>query len=52
LGLIVDLSRVVLTVTADPAGGILGQLLCSLTGGGTLQQIVTSCTRSSPSSKG
>jgi hypothetical protein len=28
LGLIVDLNRVHLTITADPAGGILGQLFC------------------------
>jgi len=44
LGLQVHLNQVVLTITADPAGGILGQLLCSLAGGlnlgGTLQQIV------------
>jgi hypothetical protein len=30
LGLIVDLNRVRLTITADPAGGILGQLFCGL----------------------
>jgi hypothetical protein len=44
LGLQVHLNQVVLTITANPAGGILGQLLCSLAGGlnlgGTLQQIV------------
>jgi hypothetical protein len=34
LGLIVDLNRVVLRITADPEGGILGELLCSLAGGG------------------
>ena len=39
LGLVVDLNKVVLTITADPSGGLLGQLLCSLAGGGTLQQI-------------
>ena len=39
LGLIVDLNQVVLTITADAAGGLLGQLLCSLAGGGPLQQI-------------
>jgi hypothetical protein len=40
LGLIVDLNRVVLRITADPSGGILGELLCSLAGGGlTLNQI-------------
>jgi hypothetical protein len=40
LGLVVDLNRVVLTITADPSGGLLGELLCSLAGGGSLQQIV------------
>lgn len=35
LGLIVDLSRVHLTITADSEGGILGSLFCSLAGGGT-----------------
>ena len=30
LGLIVDLNQVHLTITADPAGGLLGSLLCSL----------------------
>jgi hypothetical protein len=40
LGLIIDLNRVVLTITADPSGGLLGQLLCALAGGGPLQQIV------------
>jgi hypothetical protein len=45
LGLIVDLNQVVLEITADPSGGILGSLLCSLAGGvpglpGTLDQIV------------
>jgi hypothetical protein len=36
LGLVIDLNRVVLTITADPSGGLLGQLLCALAGGGTL----------------
>jgi len=31
LGLIVDLNQVHLQITADPNGGILGSLLCSLT---------------------
>jgi hypothetical protein len=35
LGLHVDLSKVVLTITADSEGGILGRLLCSLSNGGT-----------------
>jgi hypothetical protein len=30
LGLVVDLNRVHLTITADPAGGILGRLFCGL----------------------
>jgi hypothetical protein len=33
LGLLVHLDRTELRVTADPAGGILGSLLCGLTGG-------------------
>jgi hypothetical protein len=44
LGLIVDLNQVVLDITADSAGGLLGSLLCSvaglLGGGQPLQQIV------------
>lgn len=35
LGLVVDLNQVVLNVTADPNGGLLGSLLCSLAGGPT-----------------
>jgi hypothetical protein len=35
LGLHVDLSKVVLTITADPNGGILGKLFCSLASGKT-----------------
>jgi len=45
LGLQIHLNQVVLTITADPTGGILGSLLCSLANalgtGGALQQIVT-----------
>jgi hypothetical protein len=33
LGLMVHLDQVNLDITADPAGGLLGQLLCSLAGG-------------------
>jgi hypothetical protein len=33
LGLMIHLDRVHLTITADPNGGILGSLLCSLAGG-------------------
>jgi len=33
LGLIVDLNRVHLVISADPAGGLLGSLLCGLAGG-------------------
>ena len=33
LGLIVHLDQVHLLITADPEGGLLGQLLCSLAGG-------------------
>jgi hypothetical protein len=35
LGLVIDLSRVVLTIKADSNGGLLGSLLCSVAGGGT-----------------
>jgi hypothetical protein len=30
LGLVIDLKRVHLTITADPAGGVLGRLFCGL----------------------
>jgi hypothetical protein len=40
LGLIVDLNQVVLTITADPTGGLLGQLLCALAGATLIDQIV------------
>jgi hypothetical protein len=33
LGLMIHLDRIRLTITADPNGGILGSLLCSLAGG-------------------
>jgi len=35
LGLHVDLSKVVLTITANPTGGLLGKLFCSLADGKT-----------------
>jgi len=38
LGLIVDLSTVHLVITADSQGGLLGQLLCALSGPGGLRQ--------------
>jgi hypothetical protein len=41
LGLHVHLDQVVLDITADPSGGLLGQLLCSLAGGGPLAQLVS-----------
>jgi|tagenome__1003787_1003787.scaffolds.fasta_scaffold20845494_1 hypothetical protein len=34
LGLIIDLDKVVLNITADSNGGLLGSLLCGLAGGG------------------
>jgi hypothetical protein len=43
LGLVIDLNQVVLNITADAGGGLLGSLLCSLAGGGggnPLQTIV------------
>ena len=33
LGLMIHLDRIRLLITADPNGGILGSLLCSLAGG-------------------
>jgi len=44
LGLHVDLSKVILTVTADPNGGTLGKLFCSLSGKTTVAS--TSAARS------
>ena len=32
LGLVVDLNNVVLDITANPAGGLLGSLVCALSG--------------------
>jgi hypothetical protein len=51
LGLVIDLNRVVLTITADPSGGILGQLLCALAGGigGTLVDNIVHFVESHPS---
>ncbi len=47
LGLNIDLNQVVLDLTADPNGGLLGSLLCSLAGGpapgaigGLIQQVI------------
>ncbi len=40
LGLVVDVSQITITVTAQP-GTLLGGLLCQLAGATTLQQIVT-----------
>ena len=40
LGLIIDLNQIVLTITADPAGGLLGQLLCALAGTSLVDQLV------------
>jgi len=44
LGLIVDLSKVVLTIKADSNGGLLGSLLCGLAGGGGLGGILGTAT--------
>jgi hypothetical protein len=41
LGLIVDLNQVRLQITADPTGGILGSLLCSLTNQPTTTAVTT-----------
>jgi len=44
LGLVVHLNRVVLDITADPSGGLLGQLLCAianlLNNGGPLSTLI------------
>jgi hypothetical protein len=40
LGLVVDVSQITVTITAQP-GTLLGGLLCQLAGATTLQQIVT-----------
>ena len=44
LGLIVDLNQVQLDITADPAGGLLGALLCAIAGllggGGPLEPLL------------
>lgn len=39
LGLVLDLNQVVLTITGDPSGGLLGQLLCALAGTNILTTI-------------
>jgi hypothetical protein len=44
LGLVVDLNQVHLTITAQPAGGLLGQLLCDLANllnGGSLSSLLS-----------
>jgi hypothetical protein len=40
LGLNVNLAPIDLVITANPAGGLLGQLLCALAGGGAVQNLV------------
>jgi hypothetical protein len=45
LGLIVHLDRVHLSITADSNGGLLGRLLCSVSGRFTPRQIVLNWTR-------
>ena len=41
LGLLVHLDRTELRITADPTGGLLGSLLCSLSGGPSVTPTVT-----------
>jgi hypothetical protein len=41
LGLIVDLNQVHLQLTADPNGGLLGSLLCSVTNQPTTTAVTT-----------
>jgi hypothetical protein len=52
LGLIVDLSQVHLTITADSNGGLLGSLLCGLAGSGRLtpQQMTLAWTKAAQQS--
>ncbi len=52
LGLIVDLSQVHLTITADSSGGVLGSLLCGLAGSGRLtpQQTTAAWTKAAQKS--
>jgi hypothetical protein len=54
LGLIVDLSTVHLTITADSEGGLLGRLFCSLAGHGSqqAQRLTKAAHRSGLSTKG
>ena len=40
LGIVIDLNQVVLTITADPTGGLLGQILCALAGASLIDQVV------------
>jgi hypothetical protein len=40
LGLMLHVNQVVVNITANPAGGLLGQLLCSLAGQSSLSQVV------------
>jgi hypothetical protein len=41
LGLLVHLDRTQLRITADPNGGLLGSLLCSIAGGPAVATTVT-----------
>jgi hypothetical protein len=51
LGLIVELNQVVLTIKADSEGGLLGQLLCGLAGGGiATPKVATALTRKAQTS--
>lgn len=47
LGLLVDLSKVILTITADPNGGVLGRLFCSVVNTHTLASVSNARTLSS-----
>lgn len=47
LGLHVDLSKVVLTITADPNGGVLGRVFCSVVNTRTLASVASARTLSS-----
>jgi hypothetical protein len=45
LGLIIDLDKVVLNITADSNGGLLGGLLCGLAGGGGILGTATNAAK-------
>jgi len=51
LGLIIDLDKVVLNITADSNGGLLGGLLCGLAGGGGILGTATNAAKLTKAAK-